>query len=126
MLALFNTPLLQAELAIAWARPTVLIYDAIASGGKPTMKHVTALVSIVIFLLATSGWHPMQPYRWIDGGGNEWSLPAHCFPIAHIIHQFQDDLALQLWRKASHHYGAGGLATGIKWDVTTVLFRKNL
>ena len=62
--------LMRAELAIAWSRIKTLMYDPMVEGKPDPIKHVTAVISSVVYLLALAVWHPFELYRWVECDAN--------------------------------------------------------
>ena len=61
-------------------------------------------------------WHPISPYKWVDRDGNIWlSTPGQSGTS--IMRALREQLSIDVWYKASHHYCGSGLGMGADLSV---------
>ena len=108
----------QAEVRDAWRE----LQKSLILGTSPGRRWqaATGPMAAVLIVLCECGWKPAAPDSWIDSQGCLWRFePGGC--LHGFRNQIVNDLAAQLWSKASHHYDGRGMEGGVDIDASKSL-----
>ena len=108
---------MRPRLRLAWKRIRPNLEDA-----RVRWLRVVGVISATIATLLDIGWDPLEPDLWSDLRGDTWqidpSVGAHL-----VLDLIATDIQKAIWAKASRHYAALGLESGVDLKVVRHLLK---